>query len=95
MSNFDCREDWPCKARQVLFAFFFSFFFSIYIIILKPGPSRRVNLGPGRPRAGTGRVEEKIGEGKTRCDPARPDQKPGCNLLIFIYFYFFTKTTSF
>jgi hypothetical protein len=70
MSNFDCREDWPCKARQVLFSFSF---FSIYIIILKPGPARRVNLKPGRPGAGTGRVEEKIRAGKIRCDPARPD----------------------
>jgi len=33
-----------------------------------------------------GRVEEKIKEGKTRCDPVdptRPTQKPGCNLLTF------------
>jgi hypothetical protein len=40
---------------------------------------------------------KKIEEGKTRLtwqvDPARPDQKPGCNPLIFVFF--FIKTTSF
>jgi len=33
-----------------------------------------------------GRVEEKIEEGKNRCDPARPDQKLGCNPLTFVFF---------
>jgi hypothetical protein len=48
---------------------------------LKPGPPRRVDPG-----LELGRVKEKIGEEKTRCDsidPARPGQKPGCNPLIF------------
>jgi hypothetical protein len=30
-------------------------------------------------------VEEKIEEEKTRCDPARPDQKLDCNPLIFFF----------
>jgi len=44
-----------------------------------------------------GRVEEKIGEGKTQRDPVIPGQKPSCNPLIFIFllkryrFYFFFK----
>jgi hypothetical protein len=32
------------------------------------------------------RVEEKAGEEKTWCDPARPGQKPGYNSLTFVYF---------
>jgi hypothetical protein len=44
-----------------------------------------------------GRVEEKIGKEKTRCDPADPAtrltwQNPIANLLTFV---FLTKTTSF
>jgi hypothetical protein len=44
-----------------------------------------------------GRVEDKIGKGKPRYDPAtqltrRPSQKPGCNPLTFV---FLTKTMSF
>jgi len=52
---------------------------------------------PADPEMEPGRVEEKTGEGKTWCDladPARPCQKPGCNPLIFVFF-FFTKTTLF
>jgi hypothetical protein len=35
------------------------------------------------------RVEEKIGKKKlgVPVDLARPDQKPGCNPLIFVFFY--------
>ena len=42
-----------------------------------------------------GQVEEKTGEGKTRCDPdddtvdpARPGQKLGCNPLTFVCFFY-------
>jgi hypothetical protein len=38
---------------------------------------------PADPGLEPDRVEEKIGKGKTWCDPARPGQKPGCNLLTF------------
>ena len=38
-------------------------------------------------------VEEKTGEEKTKCDPARPGQKLGCNPLTLGFF--FTKMTSF
>jgi len=48
-------------------------------------------LDPADPGLELGRVEEKTGKGKTRCDPARPGQKLGCNPLAF----FFTKTMSF
>jgi hypothetical protein len=34
-----------------------------------------------------GRVEEKTGKEKTRCDPARPGKKPGCNPLTFVFFF--------
>jgi hypothetical protein len=37
-------------------------------IVLKPDPARQVDPGLG---AGTGLVEEKIEEGKTRCDPVK------------------------
>jgi len=37
----------------------------IVTIVLKRGPARRVDPG-----LEPGRVEEKTGEGKTRCDPA-------------------------
>jgi len=55
---------------------------------------------PTDPGLKPGRIEEKIGEGKTRCDPvdpvtrltrqymvdpARPGQKPSCNPLTFFY----------
>jgi hypothetical protein len=39
---------------------------------------------PADPGLESDRVEEKIGKGKTWCDPARPGQKPGCNLLTFL-----------
>jgi hypothetical protein len=51
-------------------------------IVLKPGGSIRDPVSPGLE---LGRVEEKIKKEKTRSDPARPDQKPGCNPLIFFY----------
>jgi hypothetical protein len=61
---------------------------------LKPGPARRVDPGPE-----PGRVDEKTGEGKTRCDPAgrpgdpadlaRPGQDPVTNPLAFVFFVFF------
>jgi hypothetical protein len=64
----------------------------------RPGPTGR----PGTP-ADPGWVDEKTGEGKTRCDPAdpagrpgdpaRPGQDPMTNPLTFVFF--FTKTTSF
>ena len=53
---------------------------------MNPSLAQRVDPGPGRPGAGTGRVEEKIGKEKTRCDLARPGQKPGCNPLTFVFF---------
>jgi hypothetical protein len=40
-------------------------------------------LDPADPGLELGRVEEKTGKGKTRCDPARPGQKLGCNPLTF------------
>jgi len=55
-------------------------------IVLKPGPADP-GLEPGR-------VEEKTGEGKTRCDLATR-QDPVANPLTFIFFVFFTKTTLF
>jgi len=54
--------------------------------------SFETQLGLMDPELEPGRVEEKIGWKKTRCDPVRPDQKPSYNLLTFI---FFIKTTSF
>ena len=52
------------------------------MMVLKP--ARWVDLG-----LELGRVEEKIGEEKTRCDPVDPvrlGQKPGCNSLIFFFY---------
>jgi hypothetical protein len=43
-----------------------------YIIVLKPGPAQD-------PELESGRVKEKTGKEKTRCDLARP----GCNPLTF------------
>jgi len=63
----------------------------VFSIVLKPGPAWRVDPG-----LEPGWIEEKIEEGKTRCDSVdstRPSQKPGCNPLTFV-FIFFTKTTS-
>jgi hypothetical protein len=61
----------------------------VLTIILKPGPIRDLAV------LHLDRVEEKIKKKKScmtwRVDLARPDQKLGCNLLIF----FFTKTISF
>ena len=47
---------------------------------MKPGQARQVN-----PRLEPGRVEEKIGEGKTQCDPARPGQDSVANSLTFVF----------
>jgi hypothetical protein len=46
----------------------------------QPGPV-------GRPGARTGLGWKKIGEGKIRCDPAIPGQKPDCNPLTFVLFF--------
>jgi hypothetical protein len=55
--------------------------------------------GSGRPELEAGWIKKKQGEEKSdvtrltrRVDLARPDQKHGCNPLIFV---FLTKTTSF
>jgi len=54
----------------------------IQTIVLKPG-SADLGLEPSR-------VDEKIGKVITqptrRADPAKPGQKPGCNLLTFVFF---------
>jgi hypothetical protein len=49
-----------------------------------------------------GQVEEKKGKEKLnvtrltwRVDPAKPSQDPVANQLTFVFFIFFTKTTSF
>jgi hypothetical protein len=34
------------------------------------------------------RVKEKTGEEKTKCDPARPGQKLGCNPLTLGFFFY-------
>jgi hypothetical protein len=52
----------------------------VFIVVLKLGPVRRVDPG-----LELDRVEEKTGKEKTRCDPARPGQKPGCNPLTFFF----------
>jgi len=50
--------------RRLFFSFSrFTVLASVIAIVLKPGPARDPGLEPGR-------VEEKSGEGKTRCDPA-------------------------
>jgi hypothetical protein len=43
---------------------------------------------PANPGLEPGRVEEKMGEGKTRCDLARPGQDPVANLLTFVFFFY-------
>jgi hypothetical protein len=55
-------------------------------IVLKPGPADP-GLEPGR-------VEEKTGEGKTRCDLATR-QDPVANPLTFIFFVFLLKRRCF
>jgi hypothetical protein len=54
----------------------------VFIVVLKLGPVRWVDPG-----LELDRVEEKTEKEKTRCDPARPGQKPGCNPLTFFFFY--------
>jgi hypothetical protein len=70
---------------------------SLRNIVLKPSPAWQVDSG-----LEPGRVEEKIREEKTRCDPvdpARSGQKPSCNSLTFFFllkrchFDFFKKLT--
>jgi hypothetical protein len=48
---------------------------------LKSGPT----VDPADLGLKPGRVEEKIKKEKTRCDPVKPDQKLGCNPLIFVF----------
>jgi hypothetical protein len=53
-------------------------------------PDLTLQVDPADPGLELSRVEEKIEEKKTRCDPidpARPGQKLDCNLLIFVFFY--------
>jgi hypothetical protein len=56
----------------------------------RPGESTREPANPGLE---LGRVEEKTGEEKTRCDPARPNCKPVdfFFLLKRYHFDFFLK----
>jgi hypothetical protein len=49
--------------------------------------SRGSTWDPADPGLKPGRVEEKMGEGKTRCDLARPGQDPVANLLTFFFFF--------
>jgi hypothetical protein len=53
---------------------------------LKPNPARRIALAD--PGLKPGRVEEKTGEEKTRCDPATRKDRVA-NPLAFIYFLFY------
>jgi len=48
---------------------------------LKPDPV----VDPTDLRLKPGRVEEKIKKKKTRCDLVKPNQKLGCNPLIFVF----------
>jgi len=72
--------------KWVIKDLFFLTLFILIIIVLKPGPARRVD-----PRLEPGRVDEKIRKVMSRCDPAdpvnptKPGQKLGCNPLIFFY----------
>ena len=65
---------------------FFFFFFDLRgknineSIVLKSSPAGRLETWPT-----WSRVEEKIGEGKTRRDPTRPGQKLDCNPLTFVF----------
>jgi len=53
--------------RRLFFSFSrFTVLASVIAIVLKPGPAR----DPADSGLEPGRVEEKSGEGKTRCDPA-------------------------
>jgi len=71
-----------------IFLYFFNYFkmFILETIVLKSGPARQP--GTRLTGVGPGRVEEKIEKEKTQhnpIDPARPDQKLDCNLLIFFF----------
>jgi hypothetical protein len=61
-------------------------------IVLKPGPTGQPGTWQTR---GWNRVEEKIEKEKTRCDRAKPGQKPGCNPLTFVFFCFLLKRCRF
>ena len=68
-------------------------------IVLKPGPARRVDLGPGQPRLGTGsglsKNPSRIWPGETRRvdpEPGRPRQtrlRP--DLFFFLYIYIHSR----
>ena len=67
---------------------------NVWIIVLKPGSIRRVDPVPGLPGVGTGASWKKIGEEKTRCDPADPATRSKTRLQL-VDFFFFVKTMSF
>jgi hypothetical protein len=64
-------------------------------IVLRPGSTRRVDMGPGRPGHGTGLGRSKNsseswpGETRSTRDPADLG-KPG---LLYIYIYIYIKVT--
>jgi hypothetical protein len=65
-------------------------------IVLKPGPARRVDLGPGQPRLGTGsglsKNPSRIWPGETRRvdpEPGRPRQTRLRPDLFFFYIYIY------
>jgi hypothetical protein len=53
-----------------------TYFYGVFIIVLKPGPARRVDPGPGRPGPGTGPGLSKnppgSGLGETRSTRVNP-----------------------
>jgi len=52
-------------------------FLTLFVIVIKPGPARRVNPGPGRPGGwvGPGLIKDRLWQqpGKTRATRMRPD----------------------
>jgi len=70
-------------------------------IVLKPGPARRVDLGPGRPEAGTGPGWRKNRKSHDPVWPGRLGELTRQNpvatrwLLFFLFCFFFTKMTPF
>ena len=52
-------------------------FLTLFLIVIKPGPARRVNPGPGRPGgwAGPGLIKDWLWQqpGQTRATRTRPD----------------------
>jgi hypothetical protein len=69
----------------------------IHSIVLKPGPARRVDPGPGRPGAGTGPGWRKNRGRKNPVWPGGSTRWPGKTRwqTRWLLFFFFTKTTSF